>query len=318
MAVMLRRAIRLAVLAAAMLSLLGIAVAAASHVWPAALRVWRLDIDQSSNGAYTTRIVGVSHSWMWTTRFPEPALSGPFRQVDWTLGLMRTPGDMPALAPWWSLWTWSLALLAVAAGLRWHLARGAAAPVAVNRQAKHLRRLHAAIGGGVVLMMITVTFGVRSLWRFERLDLAVPLFRGPEAIQLNSSGGSLMVAWTRAGPHRTLNGGGFAFVRWIDRPFPGPLYNASELKGDFARPLGFTLGWDGGSALPRNVLIVPYWFPVLGLAGLCAGGFRWSRRLRARDVGEHCGRCGYDVRGIADRCPECGTPIARGAAPSAA
>ena len=39
--------------------------------------------------------------------------------------------------------------------------------------------------------------------------------------------------------------------------------------------------------------------------------WRRARERRRRWRQDLCPRCGYDVRGNAERCPECGTPIRR-------
>ena len=56
---------------------------------------------------------------------------------------------------------------------------------------------------------------------------------------------------------------------------------------------------------------VPLWIPILVFGSLTAGGFRLRRRrCRKRHLRGFCINCGYDLRGSADRCPECDTPKA--------
>jgi hypothetical protein len=61
-----------------------------------------------------------------------------------------------------------------------------------------------------------------------------------------------------------------------------------------------------------NAWIIP---PALPLAALTA---RWlwrrRRRVRRRRAGQ-CVHCGYDLRGLSERCPECGQPFSRGILP---
>jgi hypothetical protein len=76
---------------------------------------------------------------------------------------------------------------------------------------------------------------------------------------------------------------------------------------------GFTVGPD----LPQPLAIqyavgFPHWVPLLIFAGL---PFFWLRSIwkphGQKRVGL-CVTCGYDLRASTDRCPECGTEIARG------
>lgn len=56
---------------------------------------------------------------------------------------------------------------------------------------------------------------------------------------------------------------------------------------------------------------LPLWMPIVALGGLGAWLYR---RSRVRDA-HACGKCGYDLRGLADDapCPECGRATSRSA-----
>jgi hypothetical protein len=62
----------------------------------------------------------------------------------------------------------------------------------------------------------------------------------------------------------------------------------------------------------ERVLIVPHWLLALATsvapAWMLAQGKRRTDRQRRLDSGG-CIECGYDLRGIIDRCPECGHPV---------
>jgi hypothetical protein len=83
----------------------------------------------------------------------------------------------------------------------------------------------------------------------------------------------------------------------------------SQLRGDFhvrtsrtpprwiyfpARPI-----WTGMAANTALFALVP------AAAFLAGGARRWARRRRGR-----CAWCGYDLRGVSGRCPECGRVLA--------
>ena len=52
---------------------------------------------------------------------------------------------------------------------------------------------------------------------------------------------------------------------------------------------------------------IPLWVPGLMAAGGLAVALAINARRRRRVAAGRCVRCGYDLRGSPDRCPECGT-----------
>jgi hypothetical protein len=63
---------------------------------------------------------------------------------------------------------------------------------------------------------------------------------------------------------------------------------------------------------PGWVIYVPYSLTTSATILLLIPGSRRRGRLRVRQARGQCLRCGYDLRASADRCPECGEPIAAG------
>jgi len=66
---------------------------------------------------------------------------------------------------------------------------------------------------------------------------------------------------------------------------------------------------------------IPYWVPTLliflGASALACPVVARHRAARRRAAGQ-CGRCGYDLRGTPERCPECGAVPAAAAVPNPA
>ncbi len=68
----------------------------------------------------------------------------------------------------------------------------------------------------------------------------------------------------------------------------------------YASPVG---GW---------IVVIPLWLPTMAFIGV--GGVplvRTSHRRRKRKKLGLCVKCGYDLRGSKERCPECGTEFSR-------
>lgn len=90
----------------------------------------------------------------------------------------------------------------------------------------------------------------------------------------------------------------------------------SPLLNQSLRKAGFSAAWWHHPADPnhdtlvaRYGIAVPQWVALLLCLPFPLLWFRRSRRHRYRLHHNLCLKCGYDMRGSTDKCPECGTPI---------
>ena len=120
------------------------------------------------------------------------------------------------------------------------------------------------------------------------------------------------LSWARgtsSGPRYVLDGDGNAVPSTepadegatTDKDHPVPTFLPPRHPNAPAQPpasvLGFTLGF-------------PLWFPTAIFCLLSIPAIRaLHRRVRPAHQPGTCARCGYDLRGSTDRCPECGTPF---------
>jgi hypothetical protein len=105
-------------------------------------------------------------------------------------------------------------------------------------------------------------------------------------------------------PPRPLEPEGPVFVRFKTTPFPAANYHVTNLG--VAKYLQRKLG----DAWAEHVLLVPLWAIAIVsaiLPGWWVVRYRRRRLVRQRQAANLCLRCGYDLRGSAGRCPECGT-----------
>ena len=113
-------------------------------------------------------------------------------------------------------------------------------------------------------------------------------------------------------------GGGFdhaglseGHVYWIfgsdqfGNPYAGFNINGFEEDQDQQREMVW--GADYHTTEWEIAFVLPFWMPALVLMTLYAWLAYPVRRRRKRKKLGLCVKCGYDLRGSKDRCPECGT-----------
>ncbi len=104
--------------------------------------------------------------------------------------------------------------------------------------------------------------------------------------------------------------------------FPHSLYIAMQIKPDGSVELlhlnrwsfsgfgGLQTRWLPEFYRPPLYIYIPLWIPgvVFGLTFLACRPLHFHRRRKRMKLGL-CVKCGYDLRGSRERCPECGTPF---------
>jgi hypothetical protein len=151
------------------------------------------------------------------------------------------------------------------------------------------------------LTILAVVLSAASLWSF--------LWTSPSgAVRLSLIQGCAMLWWGEPGDLFS-HGGGLRVGGWSGR--------AIIWKPEF-EPANSVMVQTGPPPAPGGMpplkqivglsVVVPAWLliPVPSvIAGITFRGWRRDRRIRAG----RCALCNYDVRGLKDRCPECGRPI---------
>jgi hypothetical protein len=180
----------------------------------------------------------------------------------------------------------------------------------------------------VVLCIGTALLWARSYGRMDVLkwtnDWQVGEIYSTRGLSWESAGGGFLIYYARA---ETSNPNEIAnlkdYYSWHPHGFEWISSAAKIASGayipvqDQAHPLGVQFG--SYHRLDRSIssrpvwLAIPYWLVmaiwVLLFAGTLASYRPWLRRFRRRRG--LCTRCGYDLRGSTNRCPECGLAFQR-------
>jgi hypothetical protein len=126
------------------------------------------------------------------------------------------------------------------------------------------------------------------------------------------SRGALHVWWGTPGSWSAFRAPyGLDLHGWSGRPVWAPVVERSKrvwvqsapIPAGSTAPVPFKPIYGVSAVLPWYLVLLA---PAAG-AGLSFRAWRRNRRMRAG----LCGSCGYDVAGIRERCPECGSAIAR-------
>jgi hypothetical protein len=161
----------------------------------------------------------------------------------------------------------------------------------------------------LVLCMVTVAAWVRSYqagdavhWPMAnpRLLLKIVTYRGGLLVEANTLVGTRDVL---------LSPGAARRVQFAPKSYA----ELTDSQSTFFNRFGFALDYRQNRVFATRQLACPYWFIMLLTAILPAARLvarrRWARRSRMRPG--LCRNCGYDCRATPDRCPECGTALAR-------
>ena len=223
---MTRRAINFVTTACGLMAVFGMIAIVVSVARPTMLTVTRLDWDLHTYSRTSITVAVLMQAKCDVVTIPLTPASGPNSrlikptQTDWTFKLERINAPTTADGVRWSI-AWPT-LACAAAWTLLALPRAIARfrstlPVARRRLSWPSRVAGATAGTLAIALVLFAVEGIRTYPLFHRLDFAVPLMPGPEAIQINLSRGKTMFAWTRAGPRRTL-GGWRVRLRPLDDP----------------------------------------------------------------------------------------------------
>jgi hypothetical protein len=163
----------------------------------------------------------------------------------------------------------------------------------------------------LALLLAELALFLESFFSHRSLELRIPTAKISLSLEAYSGEGHLWITVGWIGQRKP--GDGLVFRCLGSSPVRGiHCSNLWDFYGN-VRSGESQRGWEGpvryGSVFAR----FPHWVLLLILAvpqTRWLFGIKQRQRIR-RLVNEHCPKCNYDVRGIENRCPECGDPVAR-------
>lgn len=167
----------------------------------------------------------------------------------------------------------------------------------------------------LLLFVATAALWVRSLWVYDTAQWFVGQDGSVVTLAAFEAHDGAVGLWATSitlppGATVTENHGlGELFVPgWRAENLPDalPAQWKENLLPEWTHQAG-TLGGHGAIPVEAWGLLVPYWLPALISLLLPAFSLAAAVRRRRRRRRGCCARCGYDLRGSPDRCPECGT-----------
>jgi len=155
-----------------------------------------------------------------------------------------------------------------------------------------------------VLCVAVVALWVRSYWVAE-------------GYAWDDADGGRLSLWNRRGlvdAMRVTPESGSAPLDWLHPPgYAAVAPEGEDLVADSA-VLGFLYFRESTGGRRFTTLVTPHYAWVLltvALPAARAARLIQQRRSRRAALAGLCPACGYDLRGIGDRCPECGWKVAR-------
>jgi hypothetical protein len=155
---------------------------------------------------------------------------------------------------------------------------------------------------------------VLAVLPFVAVVVAWPLSYLPRDFHLGSHNGHVLLLFTEGGWTRIVEpapreqsvgyGDIWSLAAGMSTGRGGAMGVEYLFRGD--APATGRRGIDGRFCL----VAVPYPYLLLPTGAAAAGAVVAARRRTGRARAGACARCGYDLRGGHDRCPECGTAVA--------